>query len=175
MKDRKGDCPGQRCVQTEMASSPHQAKSILERQRKMDYFEWDSIEHWNVEQRQCCDLPLLPIAMKRILCKHDCSMVPITNNQLGVWRVIKSLEAFWGVERDPFFLLPQPSSPDSCNVTQDEETDVGEELTVHTSVVTAEGSRFSVLEAPPPLVKKIERDKNISKKPKLTYLFESTQ
>ena len=51
----------------------------------------------------------------------------------------------------------------SSNITQEEDVDVSEELNVPTTIVTPEGDRFTVLEAPPP-VKKIKRDKNIFKK-----------
>ena len=139
----------------------------------MDYVDWDSDEHWDVKEIHRCDLLLVLITIKRILCKHFCSMVPIINNQLGVGMEIESLEAFWDLERDLSSPPPQSVSPEACNVTQDEEIDVGEELTVQTTIVTPEGSRFSVLEAPPPLVKKVKktqkkrlkRHKKGSKKP----------
>ena len=54
------------------------ASTILQKKRKLDcVFEWgDSNENWDVEEIHHSDLPMLPINIKRILCKHDCSMVP---------------------------------------------------------------------------------------------------
>ena len=90
-------------------------------------------------------------------------MVPVTHNQLGLWREIEALENFWGVERDPSSPpQQQPLSPEAGNITQEEDVDVGEELNVPTCVTPESGS-FTALEAPPP-VKKIKRDKNIFKK-----------
>ena len=56
-------------------------------ERKLDcVFEWgDSHEDWDVEEIHHSDLPMLPINIKRILCKHDCAMVHITPNQM-VWK-----------------------------------------------------------------------------------------
>ena len=135
----------------ELAFGPHKSKQFLERKRKMDKIDWDLDEHWDVEQKYLYDLPLLPITIKRILCEHDCSMVPITNNQLGVSREIDSLKAFWRLERDPPS-PPQPASPEA-DVTQDKDIEVDEELIVPTTLVTPQGNRFIVLEAPPPPVK----------------------
>ena len=91
-------------------------------------------------------------------------MVPITQNQLGVWREIEALENFWGVERDPASPpQQQPLSPEAGNITQEEDVDVGEELNKSTTCVTPEGGSFYALGAPPP-VKKIKTDKNIFKK-----------
>ena len=140
-----------------LASSPHKSKSILKRKRKMDYVDWESAELWDVEQILRRDLPLLPVTIKRNLCQPECSLVPITNNQLGVRREIELLEAFRGVEWDPSSTTPQTASPVACNITQDEDIDVGEELTVRT-IVTRDGSG-----------KKMET-KTFSKKPKLTNL-----
>ena len=86
-------------------------------------------------------------------------MVPITNDQLGVWRENEPLEAFWVVERDPSSPTLQPASPVAGNITQDEDIDVGD-LSAQTTIVTPEGSRFSVVEAPPPQVKKMESHKH---------------
>ena len=86
-----------------LASSLGKSKSILERQRKMDCVDWHSDEHWDVEQLHRCDLPLITVTIERILCKHDCSMIPICNNQLGVWREIESLKGFWECRRGPVF------------------------------------------------------------------------
>ena len=74
-----------------------------------------------------------------------------------------------GVVRDPFSPPPQPQPPQAVNVTQEQHFDVGEEMTVQT-IATPKASNFSVLEAPPPPVKKMEKNKTFSKKPKLTNL-----
>ena len=68
------------------------------------------------------------------------------------------------MERDPCLPTSQPASTEAGNVTQDEDIYVGEELTVHTTIITLEGSGFSVADAPKPPVKKIGRDKDIFKK-----------
>ena len=57
------------------------------------------------------------------------------------------------MKRDTSCPTRQPSSPVASNVTQDQEIDVGEELTVQATTVTSEGSIFSVLEALPPPIK----------------------
>ena len=104
---------------------------------------------------------LLPMTKKLILCQHDCSMVPITQNQLGVWREIEALENFWGVERDPSSPpKQQPLSPEEGNITQEEDVNVDEELNVPTTNVTPEGRRFTVSKAPPPVKKKKKRQKH---------------
>ena len=139
-------------------------KSILERKRKVDFVDWYSDENWDVEHIHRCDLSLLPMTIKVILCKHDCSMVPITQNQLGVWREIEALENFWGVKRDPSSPpRQQPLSPEGGNITQEEDVDVGEELNVPTTCVTPEGGSFTAFHRQQPL-KNIKRDKNIFKK-----------
>ena len=139
-------------------------KSILERKRKVDFVDWDSDENWDVEHNHRCDLSLLPMTIKVILCNHDCSMLPITQNQLGVWSEIGALENFWGVERDPASPpQQQPLSPEAGNITQEEDVDVSEELNVSTTCVTPKGGSFTALEAPPP-VKKTKTDTNIFKK-----------
>ena len=116
---------------------------------------------WNIHRG---DLSLLPMTIKFILCKHDCSRVPISQKQLGVWRGIEALGNFWGVERDASSppQQQQPLSPEAGNITQEEDVDVGEELNVPTTIVNPEGGRFTVLEAPPP-VKKIKREKHFQK------------
>ena len=101
---------------------------------------------------------------KRILCEHDCSLLAITNSHLGARGEIESLEAFWGVERDPSSPTPQSASPVAGNVLQDEDIGVSEELTVQTTNVTSEASRFSVVEAPPLLAQKMKKDKVLLKK-----------
>ena len=152
-----------------MTSAPQ--KSILERKRKVDFVDWDSDENWDVEHIHRCDLSLLPMTIKVILCKHDCSMVPITQNQLGVWREIEALENFWGVERDPSSPpQQQPLSPEAGNVTQEEDVDVGDELNVPTIIVTPEGDRFC-FESAATSEKDKKRTKTVSKKPNLTNLF----
>ena len=144
--------------------------SFLEKKRKVDFVDWDSDKNWDVEHIHRCDFSLLPMTIKLILCKHDCSMVPITHNQLGVWREIEAPENFWGVERNSSSSpQQQPLSPEAGNITQEEDVDVGEELNVPTTIVTMESGRFTVLEAAP-RVKKIKRDKNILKNHKLTNL-----
>ena len=128
-------------------------------------------ENWDVEHIHRCDLSLLPMTIKVFLCKHDCSMVPITRNQLGVWREIEALENFWGDERDLSFpQQQQPLSPEEGNLTEEDDVDVGEELNVLTTLVTPEGDRFTVLKSPPP-VKKIKRDKNIFKKSLILQIY----
>ena len=81
-------------------------------------------------------------------------MVPITKNPLGVRRQIDFVEASWVVERDPSSPRPQPSSLEVGNVTQYGDIDVGEELTEQAKTVTKESGRFTVVEAPPPPIKK---------------------
>ena len=124
---------------------------MLERKRKVDFVDCDSDENWDVEHIHRCNPSQLPMTRKLSLCKHDCSMIPITQNQLGVWREIEALEKFWGVERDPSSTpQQQPLTPEPGNITQ-EDVDVREELKVLTTIVTPEGGRFTVLEAPPPM------------------------
>ena len=91
-------------------------------------------------------------------------MVPVTQNQPGVWREIEAPENFWGVERDPSSPpQQQPLSPKASNLYQVEDVDAGEELNAPTTFDTTVGGRFHVVEAPPP-VKKIRRGGNIFKK-----------
>ena len=122
----------------------------------MDNVDCDSDEHWDVEKLHRCDLPLIPITKQGILSKHGCSVVPIANNQMGVSRKVDWLKTFWCVGRDPSS-QQQPASAEAGNVTQDEDNDVGHELTVQTLIVNPQGCRLSVLEAPPPPVKKRRR------------------
>ena len=71
-------------------------------------------------------------------------MVPITQNQLGVWREMEALENVWCVERDPSSpTQQQPLSPEAGIINQ-EHIDVGEELNVPTTCVTPEGGSFTV-------------------------------
>ena len=58
-------------------------------------------EDWDVEEIRHSDLTMLAININCILCKHDCSMVPIRPNQMGIWREMESLENLWDVENDP--------------------------------------------------------------------------
>ena len=75
-------------------------------------------------------------------------MVPIIINYLSVWTEIELFQAFWDVERDPSSPKPQPASPVPRKVTQDEDIDVGDELTVHKTKFYPGGSRFRLVEAP---------------------------
>ena len=62
-------------------SKPPAEKTILGRKRKIDSVD---SEDWDIESLHRCDLPMLPIQIKRILCRDDCAMVPITDNQMEV-------------------------------------------------------------------------------------------
>ena len=38
----------------------------------------EAASNWDIESLHRCDLRMLPIQIKRILCKDDCPMVPLT-------------------------------------------------------------------------------------------------
>ena len=67
----------------------------------------DLEEKWNIDEITQRDLPMLPFAIKKILCKYDCRMIPLHQNQLATWQEMEFLESFWGVE------CGSPESPES--------------------------------------------------------------
>ena len=69
-------------------------KTILERRRKTDSVDCEAASNSDIESLHRCDLPMLPIQIKRILCRDDCAMVPLTENQIGFFREVDSLENF---------------------------------------------------------------------------------
>ena len=70
-----------------------------------------------------CEIPFLPLKIKSILCKHDCSMAPITANPLGVCREKDLFDSFCG---------PSPTAPQLLSTAaghgKEKYVDVGEEL-----------------------------------------------
>ena len=75
-------------------SKPPTEKTILERKRKIDSVDCEAASNWGIESLHRCDLPMLPIQIKRILCRDDCAMVTLTENQMGFFREVDSLEDF---------------------------------------------------------------------------------
>ena len=124
-------------------------KTILERKRKIDSVDCEAASNWDIESLHRCDLPMLPIQIKRILCRDDCAMVPLTENQMGFFREVDSLEDFWGVEHDPASPSPQVSPEVLVCTTEDEETKDGDDLTA--------------LE-PPPVKKAKQQEKKLLKR-----------
>ena len=57
-------------------SKPPTEKTIPERKRKIDSVDCEAASNWDIESLHRCDLPMLPIQIKRILCRDDCAMVP---------------------------------------------------------------------------------------------------
>ena len=115
-------------------------KTILERKRKTDSMDCEAASKWDIESLHRCDLTMLPIQIKRILCKDDCAMVPLTENQMGFFSEVYSLEDSWGVEHDPASPSPQVSPEDLVCTTEDEETRNGDDLTVSPQIVTPDST-----------------------------------
>ena len=141
-------------------SRPPTEKTILEK-RKIDAVYSEAESSWAIESLHRCDLPMLPVQIKRILCRDDCAMVPITENQLGVWREVDSLEDFWGVEHDPASPSPQ-MSPEVCT-KDDDVTKRGDDLATSPQPVTPDSTRAAVFE-PPPVKKAKKQEKKLLKR-----------
>ena len=140
-------------------SKPPAEKTILERKRKIDSVD---SEDWDIESLHRCDLPMLPIQIERILCSDDCAMVPITDNQMGFFREVESLEYFWEVEHDPASPSPQVS-PEVLACTEDEETKEGDDMSMSPEIVTPDSTRTVALE-PPPVKNAKKQEKKLLKR-----------
>ena len=140
-------------------SKPPTEKTILERKRKIDSVDCEAASNWDIASLHRCDLPMLPIQLKRILCRDNCAMVPLTENQMGFFREVDSLEDFWRVEHDPASPSPQVSPEVPVCTTEDKETKDGDDLTVSPQIVTPDTTRTAALE-PPPAKKAKQQEKN---------------
>ena len=113
--------------------------------------------NWDIESLHRCDLPMLPIQIKRILCRDDCAMVPLTEKQMGFFREVDSLEDFWEVEHDPASPSPQVSPEVLVCTTEDSESN--NDLRVSPQIVTPDSTRTAALE--PPVKKAKQQEKTL--------------
>ena len=123
-------------------------KTILEK-RKIEAVFSEEESNWDVESIHCCDIPMLPVHIKRILCRDDCEIVPMRNNQLGLWREIDSLENLWEVEHDPASPSPQVSPEVVVCTEDDDEVAKDDDVTKSPQFVMPDSTRTAVLEPPP--------------------------
>jgi len=76
-----------------------------------------------VENKEIMDRDDLPQSVKRKLFSYDCENVPLSENQLGYFGDVQTLEDYWQIQRPSSSAVTPPPAPKKLKRSREEEQD----------------------------------------------------